>query len=123
MLRSSAKPVKRLPRQRKQLVHELRGCGVLWYVYNTVVLRSPVKSMPKEVYISRIVEAVHIFMYRLNCRIWFEYVRSSDNWADGVSRSGLDDQLVISSGAECRDLEQCTSWWTYNVQDLWDMSI
>ena len=49
-----------------QLRRELQGREVLWYVGNTVVWCSLVKGMSEEVYISRIVEAVHIFMYRLN---------------------------------------------------------
>ena len=61
---------------------------------NTTALQSLVKGISKSLILSRIVEYIHIIMYRIKADIYFKYVRSADNWSDGVSRVGFDDDIV-----------------------------
>ena len=106
-----------------QLRREVQGREVLWHVDNTVALSSLVKGMPKETHISRIVEAVHILMCRLDCRIWFEFVKSDDNWADGISRVGFRDELVVETRARLHPLQMSANWWSAAITEFWTMSI
>ena len=97
----------------------LADFDVLWYVDNTVALSSIVKGMGKERSISRVAEAVGILSYRIGCNIWFEYVQSKDNWADGVSRVGFADPLVLELKAKCAPLECSSQWWTRDLKNIW----
>ena len=76
--------------------------------------------------LSRTVELVHIFAFRLNIDIWFEYIGSSDSWADGLSRNGYRDAIaerclvrapiVIDDGWWYRDLANA---WRTNLVEIY----
>ena len=38
--------------------------------------------------------AVHLLLLHFNIQVWFEFVPSDDNWADGISRDGFKDPIV-----------------------------
>ena len=98
----------------------MRDCDVIWFIDNTVSLHSLVKCGSRCPYICRVVEAVHILMYRLSVYIWFEYVASPDNWADGITRRGSQDELCQSLTPEAENLYQDTWWWTDTLRSVWE---
>ena len=67
----------------------------------------------------RLVEAVHILLMRFHINVWFEFVHSGDNWADGISRKGFQDQLVLQLGCRCSALVQECFWWDVDFVSLW----
>ena len=100
--------------------HLLKGCSVLWYIDNAVSLHSIVKGMSKEVSISRVAEAICIISYRLDIHVWYEFVASKDNWSDGVSRVGFQDELIQNIAAICTPLECSSQWWTMPLAECWE---
>ena len=59
----------------------------------------------------------------LGCRIWVEYIRSSDNPADPLSRGGLEDEAVrgqLAAGELIADPPQCpASHARMSFEELW----
>jgi len=102
-----------------QLRRLLRGKQVLWFVDNTVALHSFVKGISKNAAISRTVEAVHILSFRLECSVWYEYVASADNWADGISREGNSDPFTQSLSLQADTLLVSESWWENDLAQIW----
>ena len=103
-----------------QFRFDLAGRHVLWYVDNTTALHGLCKGIAGNAYMCRMVEAVHVLQLRYICCIWWEYVPSCDNWADGVSRHGFADDIVRQMECKCAPLEQGLHWWTCTLRDIWD---
>ena len=41
---------------------------------------------------------IHLALYALQCHIYFEWVRSKQNWADGISHDGASDPWLNRHG-------------------------
>ena len=94
---------------------DLADRDVIWFVDNTVALHSFVKGICTNAALSRVVEVFHILCYRLQCHVWFEYVASGDNWADGISRDGFDSTIPKSCNAAPIVVAISDSWWTRDL--------
>ena len=64
---------------------------VLLFVDNTSALHCFVKGLSRNGGLARSVQVGHLLSLHVRARVWFEYVPSVQNWADGVSRQGVDD--------------------------------
>ena len=106
-----------------QLADVFRDADVLWLLDNTVALHSHVKGMSGNAILRRLVACTHFCWYRAQANIWYEYVSSGDNWADGLSRSGFDDpivqQLAQRFAPSFAPMIQPTHWWTVNLASHW----
>ena len=106
-----------------QLKRFLRGADVIWFVDNTVALHSLCKGVSGSSALRRTVEAVHILRARFDVNIWHEYVRSKDNWSDGISREGWSDPLLENIARRYKthkiELAQSTKWYRCDLQDVW----
>ena len=69
----------------------LSGRDVLLFIDNTSAMHSFVKGISTNDALTRSVFIVHLLAYHYKFRVWYEFVPSSQNWADGVSRLGAAD--------------------------------
>ncbi len=93
-----------------------------WYVDNTVAISGVVKGTSRE-YTNRLIIAwFWILAFRLDIRIWLEYVDSDSNWSDGISRD-------FGNGTFARDNNFLTCefypnlrWLHAGMEELWHHS-
>ena len=74
----------------------LRGKDVIVIVDNTSALQAYVKGGSGNEYIARTIQVWHLCAYLLQFAVWFEFVPSGQNWADGISRNGIKDAWALS---------------------------
>ena len=67
-------------------VETLAGRDVLWFVDNTSVLGALLKGSTADTVVHVMCEVVHLFLFQTHTSVYFEWVESDANWADGVSR-------------------------------------
>ena len=65
-----------------------RGRAGVWWINNVPALIALVKGKSGADDMDRTTMMIHLLMYTLQCDIYFEYVPSDSNWADGISRPG-----------------------------------
>ena len=64
---------------------------VLFFIDNEAACAAMIRGSSKEPDVGAIVNAVHWLLYQADCRAWFEWIDSSRNCSDGLSRDGLKD--------------------------------
>ena len=64
----------------------VRGRRVLWLLDNSASLHSLIKGTSGNEPLGRAVELFHMFSYWFKVHVWFEFVDSDSNFADGISR-------------------------------------
>ena len=72
-----------------------RHRDVIWMVDNTVALCGLIKGSSKEPVNEVLIAQFWMAAFRLNIRIWLEYVDSKANWSDGISRKFARDEFVL----------------------------
>ncbi len=77
---------------------ELRGRDVVWFIDNTSALASIVKGASRDVDLDCIVQTAYFVAYAGNIRLWWEYIPSAANWADGASRHLTHDDWARDNG-------------------------
>ena len=60
-----------------------------------------------------------ILSFHLDCSVWFEWVDSGSNWADGVSRLMELDPFAAEHGFAFREMKQPASWWSADLAEVW----
>ena len=81
----------------------IRGRNVLWLEDNANVLGGLVKGANHGEDLDNGVAAIHLLLAHSGTRIWWEYVESDANWADGASRLLAADPFLKHHGFEVRD--------------------
>ena len=66
-----------------------RGRRGLWFIDNVVALFALVKGRSGVPDLDAIALVVHGALFSLHCSMYYEYVQSSSNWSDEISRKGL----------------------------------
>lgn len=66
------------------------------FVDNQASVASLVRVTSSEVDVLFIVQQVHLAYLRINSRMWYEWLDSDSNPADGLSRSGLSDAWTLA---------------------------
>ena len=107
-----------------QLPHTFKDADVLWLLDNTVSLHAHVKGMSGNTFLRRLVACTHMCWFRAHANVWYEFVGSEDNWADGISRRGFSDITVANLAGRFQPtylhLKQSMHWWSANIADLWE---
>ena len=67
----------------------VRGRRVLWLLDNSASLHALIKGTSGNIHLSRAVELFYMFAYWFKVHVWFEFVDSESNYADGISRDWL----------------------------------
>ena len=68
----------------------IRGSRGLWFTDNTAALMALVNGKSDSPSLDVMARFVHIACFAVQAAPYFEYVESDSNWADEVSRDGLD---------------------------------
>ena len=77
---------------------ELRGNTTVWFVDNIASLMALIKRRSASVELDAMAGIVHHMLYGLHACVYFEWVQSKSNWADGVSRDGMGDGWARDHG-------------------------
>jgi hypothetical protein len=97
----------------------LRGRQVLWFVDNTSALRSLVKGCSNQAHVDRSVGLAHLVACEFRISLWFEYVDSHANWADGISRELGDDPFARQHGFRVTEVPLCPEPWRGSLSAAW----
>ena len=83
----------------------LRGCDALWFLDNESAVSALIRASCSEDDVLLMVQRIHLQFHALQMRTWFEWIDSESNPADGLSRSGLDDEWTLSQPWQVQDFE------------------
>ena len=100
----------------------LRGRDILWYVDNTAALSAMIKGSSGNQVLDRIVGLFWILTFRLQIRVWIEYVDSNSTWSDGVSREFAADPFAAKFGFQLRRMAPAIEWLRASPAELWAKS-
>ena len=67
------------------------------------------------------VMAEHQLLLHFNIQVWFEFVPSDDNWADGISRNGFKDPIVESLLCNESKVDWSPMYWPQTAKELLSM--
>jgi len=67
----------------------LKGCDILWFVDNEAACSTLIRGASREEDVHLIAEITHWTAMKMDVRIWIEWIDSSSNPSDGLSREGL----------------------------------
>ena len=68
-----------------------QDCDVLWWVDNEAAVAALVRGTSSQDDVHEVSQATHLVLHKLSSRVWWEWIDSSSNPSDGLSRSGLED--------------------------------
>ena len=97
----------------------LAEADVVWFIDNTTALHSYVKGTSANAHVERAAHLLHFLAHKFNFRVWFEFVDSNANWADGISRHLRADPFARSNGFAIDDLDIKADWWAASLLHLW----
>ena len=66
----------------------LQGSIITWYIDNTAALMSLIKGRSNHDDLDSMSGVVHAMLYALQAQMWSEWIESSANWSDQISRQG-----------------------------------
>ena len=105
------------------LLHEgkdrLKGRNVVWFVDNASALYSAVKGSSRNGVVRRAIFYTNMLAYAWDISIWWEFVDSESNWADGISRVGAEDEFVRRHGFSPVRMQATAEPWKGSVSDAW----
>ena len=97
----------------------LKDRCVLWFLDNTAALYCFVKGCSGNRAIERSVQYMHFKCFVERAEVWYEFVPSKQNWADGASRVGLVDPFARVNGFRRRQVEVPINVWTCTLPEAW----
>ena len=74
--------------------HRFRGQSGVWYVDNIAALMALVRGRSDNSELDAMAMQIQCILFGLNCFIYFDWIESDSNWADGISRVGLADDWL-----------------------------
>ncbi len=77
---------------------ELVGHDVVWYIDNTSALAAAIKGSSADPDVAAMAQVLYVLIFACDARIFWEYVESESNWADGASRDLLEDEWAKTNG-------------------------
>jgi hypothetical protein len=97
----------------------LKDRCVLWFLDNTASLFCFVKGCSGNHAIERSVQYMHFKCFIERADVWYEFVPSKQNWADGASRRGLLDSFARDNGFLMRQAEVPVCVWSSTLPEAW----
>ena len=76
----------------------LRNAHIVWFVDNVAALMALIKGRSDHDELDHMAQIAHSLLFHLHCFAFFEWVPSSSNWSDGVSRNGFRDPWLNRHG-------------------------
>ncbi len=84
----------------------LYGCDLLWFIDNTSALAAAVRGAASDPDAASMTQLLYALAYSADVRIFWEYVESESNWADGASRGLLDGPWARANGFDLRSMRE-----------------
>jgi hypothetical protein len=78
----------------------LRGRDVVWFIDNQSACSSLIRGGSAAEDVEQIALVTHLLFLVLGSRVWFEWIDTDSNPADGLSRLGLEDPWTQGQGWE-----------------------
>jgi hypothetical protein len=69
-----------------------RGKRGVWFIDNTAALMALVRGRSNNDDLDQLSILIHAVLFSYQCWMFFEWVESKGNWADGISRTGHKDE-------------------------------
>ena len=98
---------------------KLRGRRILWLVDNSASLHALIKGTSSNPTLGRAVELYHMFCYWFQVTVWFEFVDSDSNFADGISRDLHEDSFSRGLGITPCECFVHTWMWSDSLTQVW----
>ena len=98
----------------------LKGCEVVWFCDNQAVCATLVKGSSPAPDIALIASAVHLLWALIGARVWIEWVDSSSNISDGLSRDALKDVWTSQQGWSLQ-ATPCVPWEQFSGESILDI--
>ena len=76
---------------------------VLWFIDNEAAASCLIRGNSREINIHAIAQFSHLLFHTFHCRVWVEWIDSSSNPSDGLSRLGLDDLWTAAQDSDVED--------------------
>ena len=73
----------------------LASCDILWWGDNESAIAALARGTSSQDDVHELVQATHLTLHRLSSRVWWEWIDTSSNPSDGLSRSGLSDPWTL----------------------------
>ena len=77
---------------------QLRGKELIWFIDNEAACASMIKGSSREQEVDALATLAHLLSFRLEAPVWYEWIDSASNPADGLSRDGLKDEWTLKQG-------------------------
>ena len=84
-----------------------RHRDVTWFVDNEAACSSLIRGASRQEDVNEVVAIALLTFMRLDCRVWFEWIDSDSNPADGLSRAGLRDEWTLQQQWSLKELQWC----------------
>ena len=101
--------------------HKWQPRQAFWFVDNTVALHSFIKGAANDATLERCINLFYFVTYKYDISIWFEYVESKSNWADGISRDLCKDVFFAGHGIHIPRATIDIEWFLGSVLDVWHL--
>ena len=87
-----------------------RNAHVVWFVDNVAALMALIKGRSDHEELDHMAQIAHSLLFHLHCFAFFEWVPSSSNWSDGISRDGFRDPWLRRFSTHLSSIPTCL--WT-----------
>lgn len=71
-------------------------CDALWFIDNEAAASCLIRGNSRESDVHAIAQFSHLLFHTLQCRVWIEWIDSSSNPSDGLSRLGIADPWTVA---------------------------
>ena len=78
---------------------------VVWFVDNEAACSTLIRGVCGPEDVAEIACITHMKLHKLSCRVWWEWIDSKSNPADGLSRDGLQDAWTKTQGWSPQEFE------------------
>ena len=82
----------------------LNNCDILWWGDNEAAIAALARGTSSQDDVHELVQATHLTLHRLSSRVWWEWIDTSSNPSDGLSRSGLTDPWTLSQNWKLEEI-------------------
>ena len=81
-----------------KLPDEMRGKRGIWFIDNTAALMALIRGRSNSADLDRLAGSIQAALFAIQIWMYFEWVKSKSNWADGISREALEDEWYQRHG-------------------------
>jgi hypothetical protein len=91
--------------------HSFRGARGIWFIDNVAALMAVVRGRSDNRELDHLAGMIHAVLFSLQTWMYFEWIQSKSNWADGISRYGSKDSWHARHNFSCREVSVPLEVW------------